>query len=101
MEFFFILISYFFTLISYSLRRSEVSSRVEGVPIKDTMLSEMCPDVEAAFCFPQKYRFVNSINIILKNRPFYNCKKVLLDLKNSLAFLKQSDWTIVCDLTSG
>jgi hypothetical protein len=31
---------------------------VEGVPIKDTMLSEMCPDVEAAFCFPQKYRFV-------------------------------------------
>jgi hypothetical protein len=32
---------------------------VEGVPIKDTMLSEMCPDVEAAFCFPQKYRTSN------------------------------------------
>ena len=44
---------------SYSLRRSEVSSRVEGVPIKDTMLSEMCPDVEATFCFPQKYRTSN------------------------------------------
>ena len=32
---------------------------MEGVPIKDTMLSEMCPDVEASFCFPQKYRTPN------------------------------------------
>ena len=32
---------------------------MEGVPIKDTMLSEICPDIEAAFCFPQKYRTPN------------------------------------------
>ena len=43
----------------YSIRRGEVTSRVEVVPIKDTMLSEMCPDVEASFCFPQKYRNPN------------------------------------------
>ena len=44
---------------SYSLSRGEVTSHMEGVPIKDTMLSEMCPDVEASFCFPQKYRTPN------------------------------------------
>jgi hypothetical protein len=27
---------------------------MEGLPIKDTMLSDMCPDVESAFCFPHK-----------------------------------------------
>lgn len=27
--------------------------------MQDTMLSEICPDVEAAFCFPQKYRTPN------------------------------------------
>ncbi len=32
---------------------------METVPIHDTMLSEICPDVEAAFCFPQKYRTPN------------------------------------------
>ena len=32
---------------------------MEGVPIQNTMLSEICPDVEAAFCFPQKYRTPN------------------------------------------
>ncbi len=37
----------------------QVSRSVESVPIKDTMLSEICPDVEAAFCFPQKYRTPN------------------------------------------
>ena len=39
--------------------RTEVTSRVEVVPIEDTMLSEMCPDAKAAFCFPQKYRTAN------------------------------------------
>merc|ERR1719471_2170119 len=43
----------------FSFSRSDVSSRIESVPIKDTMLSEICPDVEAAFCFPQKYRTPN------------------------------------------
>ena len=49
-----------------------MSSRVETVPIHDTMLSEMCPDVAAStsasassasatasFCFPHKYRTAN------------------------------------------
>ena len=44
---------------SFSLSRAEVTAKVEGVPIKDTMLSEICPDIEAAFCFPQKYRTPN------------------------------------------
>lgn len=43
----------------YSLTRGQVSSSVEAVQIKNTMLSEICPDVEAAFCFPQKYRTPN------------------------------------------
>ena len=38
---------------------SEVGSKMEGVPIKDTMLSDMCPDIESAFCFPHKYRTIN------------------------------------------
>ncbi|CAB4055353.1 PXDN [Lepeophtheirus salmonis] len=38
---------------SYALGRGEVSSRVENVRIEDTMLSELCPDVRASFCFPQ------------------------------------------------
>ena len=41
------------------MNRGELASKVEGVPIADTMLSEICPDVEAAFCFPQKYRTPN------------------------------------------
>jgi len=45
--------------ISYALGRGEVTSRVETVPIEDTMLDDICPDVEAAFCFPQKYRTPN------------------------------------------
>ena len=32
---------------------------MEGVPIEDTMLSDMCPDIESAFCFPHKYRTIN------------------------------------------
>ena len=32
---------------------------MEGVPIKETMLSDMCPDIESAFCFPHKYRTIN------------------------------------------
>ena len=40
----------------FSMGRTEVTARLETVPIEDTMLSEMCPDAEAAFCFPQKYR---------------------------------------------
>ena len=32
---------------------------MEGVHIEDTMLSEMCPDIESAFCFPHKYRTIN------------------------------------------
>lgn len=32
---------------------------MEGVPIQETMLSEMCPDIESAFCFPHKYRTIN------------------------------------------
>ncbi len=51
--------SHILPLRSFSLSRSELSSRVETVPIHDTMLSEICPDVEAAFCFPQKYRTPN------------------------------------------
>eukprot|EP00095_Tigriopus_kingsejongensis_P003939 maker-scaffold473_size162088-snap-gene-0.25 protein:Tk03939 transcript:maker-scaffold473_size162088-snap-gene-0.25-mRNA-1 annotation:"hypothetical protein DAPPUDRAFT_42141" len=43
----------------FALNRGEVGSKVETVPIKDTMLSEICPDIEAAFCFPQKYRTPN------------------------------------------
>lgn len=36
-----------------------MGSKVQEVPIKDTMLQEICPDIEAAFCFPQKYRTPN------------------------------------------
>lgn len=43
----------------FSLSRGEVGSKVQEVPIKDTMLQEICPDIEAAFCFPQKYRTPN------------------------------------------
>lgn len=43
----------------FSMGRTEVTARLETVPIEDTMLSEMCPDAEAAFCFPQKYRTPN------------------------------------------
>ena len=32
---------------------------MEEVPIKETMLSDMCPDIESAFCFPHKYRTIN------------------------------------------
>ena len=32
---------------------------MEGVPIQETMLSDMCPDIESAFCFPHKYRTIN------------------------------------------
>uniref|UniRef100_A0A0K2TRR1 Uncharacterized protein n=1 Tax=Lepeophtheirus salmonis TaxID=72036 RepID=A0A0K2TRR1_LEPSM len=45
---------------NYALGRGEVSSRVENVRIEDTMLSELCPDVRASFCFPQKYRTPNA-----------------------------------------
>jgi len=45
--------------IEFSLNPSEVGSKMEGVPIKDTMLSDMCPDIESAFCFPHKYRTIN------------------------------------------
>ena len=38
---------------------SEVGTKMEGVPIKETMLSDMCPDIESAFCFPHKYRTIN------------------------------------------
>ena len=38
---------------------SEVGRKMEGVPIEDTMLSDMCPDIESAFCFPHKYRTIN------------------------------------------
>ena len=44
---------------SFSIGRKDLHVRLEGVPIKNTMLSEMCPDAEAAFCFPQKYRTAN------------------------------------------
>ena len=44
---------------SFAIGRTEVTSRVEEVPIDDTMLSEICPDTESAFCFPQKYRTPN------------------------------------------
>ena len=43
----------------FSLSPSEVGSKMEGVPIKETMLSDMCPDIESAFCFPHKYRTIN------------------------------------------
>ena len=43
----------------FSLGPSEVGSTMEGVPIKETMLSDMCPDIESAFCFPHKYRTIN------------------------------------------
>ena len=43
----------------FSLNPSEVGSKMEGVPIQDTMLSAMCPDIESAFCFPHKYRTIN------------------------------------------
>lgn len=32
---------------------------MEGVRIEETMLSDMCPDIESAFCFPHKYRTIN------------------------------------------
>ena len=50
---------YDFLFFSFAIGRTEVTSRVEEVPIDDTMLSEICPDTEAAFCFPQKYRTPN------------------------------------------
>ena len=43
----------------FSLDPSEVGRKMEGVPIEDTMLSDMCPDIESAFCFPHKYRTIN------------------------------------------
>ena len=43
----------------FALNPSEVGSKMEGVPIKETMLSDMCPDIESAFCFPHKYRTIN------------------------------------------
>ena len=46
-------------LIRFALNPSEVGSKMEGVPIQETMLSDMCPDIESAFCFPHKYRTIN------------------------------------------
>ena len=43
----------------FALNPSEVGSKMEAVPIKETMLSEICPDIESAFCFPHKYRTIN------------------------------------------
>ena len=43
----------------FALSPKEVGSKMEGVPIKETMLSDMCPDIESAFCFPHKYRTIN------------------------------------------
>jgi hypothetical protein len=43
---------------------------MEGLPIKDTMLSDMCPDVESAFCFPHKVSLKEQVlEICLLNRP--------------------------------
>ena len=50
---------HYFLFLRFSLNPSEVGSKMEGVPIKDTMLSDMCPDIESAFCFPHKYRTIN------------------------------------------
>ena len=47
------------SLLRFALNPSEVGSKMEGVPIKETMLSDMCPDIESAFCFPHKYRTIN------------------------------------------
>ena len=46
-------------LLRFALNPSEVGSKMEGVPIQETMLSDMCPDIESAFCFPHKYRTIN------------------------------------------
>ena len=46
-------------VLRFSLNPSEVGRKMEGVHIEDTMLSDMCPDIESAFCFPHKYRTIN------------------------------------------
>jgi len=45
--------------LEFALFPSEVSHKMEDVSIKGTVLSDMCPDIESAFCFPHKYRTIN------------------------------------------
>ena len=50
-----------FNMCRFGVPPWEVVTRMEGLPIKDTMLSDMCPDVESAFCFPHKVHTAPSI----------------------------------------